>query len=156
MCKQELKTTKVFRTIITKKMHLGLLQPCHRRLDKQLLREINFSGEPLIIWIRVFALDNFCKSVFSLSQLADNVKENVGAAKAKVEEIARGIDIGDKGTLGDLLFGPDPVCLKTKITLIKLIRFIQGKDRAHTSSHTLVTNKSCTCVGTYNSPLNRH
>ena len=83
------------------------------------------------------------------------MKGNVGAAKAKVEEIARGIDIGDKGTLGDLLFGPDPVCSKTKITLIKLIRFIQSKDRAHPSSHTLVTNKSCTCVGIYNSPLNR-
>jgi len=47
-----------------------------------------------------------------LSQLADNVKGNVGAAKAKVEEIARGIDIGDKGTLGDLLFGPDPALAK--------------------------------------------
>ena len=52
------------------------------------------------------------------------MKGNVGAAKAKVEEIARGIDIGDKGTLGDLLFGPDPVCSKTKITLINLIRFV--------------------------------
>ena len=37
------------------------------------------------------------------------MKSNVAAAKAKVEEIARGIDIGEKGTLGDLLFGPDQV-----------------------------------------------
>merc|ERR1719150_3704403 len=47
-----------------------------------------------------------------LSQLADNVKSNVAAAKAKVEEIARGIDIGEKGTLGDLLFGPDQAAAK--------------------------------------------
>ena len=43
------------------------------------------------------------------SQLADNVKGNVAAAKTKVEQIARGIDIGEKGTLGDLIFGPDQV-----------------------------------------------
>jgi len=47
-----------------------------------------------------------------LSQLADNVKGNVAAAKTKVEQIARGIDIGEKGTLGDLIFGPDQAAAK--------------------------------------------
>jgi len=47
-----------------------------------------------------------------LSQLADNVKGNVAAARTKVEQIARGIDIGEKGTLGDLIFGPDQAAAK--------------------------------------------
>ena len=50
------------------------------------------------------------------------MKSNVAAAKAKVEEIARGIDIGEKGTLGDLLFGPDQVTKENLFfsTLVKL------------------------------------
>ena len=51
------------------------------------------------------------------SQLADNVKGNVAAAKTKVEQIARGIDIGEKGTLGDLIFGPDQVSVTFELEI---------------------------------------
>ena len=40
-------------------------------------------------------------------QLADNVKTNLAAARAKVEEVARTVELGDKGNLGELIFGPD-------------------------------------------------
>ena len=56
--------------------------------------------------------NHWCHNCHLHSQLADNVKGNVAAAKAKVEQIARGIDIGDKGTLGDLIFGPDQVTIE--------------------------------------------
>ena len=64
-------------------------------------------GDQLLRWGLAFISTIFNNIL--LSQLADNVKGNVAAAKTKVEQIARGIDIGEKGTLGDLIFGPDQV-----------------------------------------------
>ena len=86
------------------------------------------------------------------SQLADNVKGNVAAAKTKVEQIARGIDIGEKGTLGDLLFGPDQVSPFTIVFSNVSSNCLKGcKLQTHKSHYlnllcfsTLVTN--CTAV----------
>ena len=49
------------------------------------------------------------------------MKGNVAAARTKVEQIARGIDIGEKGTLGDLIFGPDQVTSSNPFELFSTV-----------------------------------
>ena len=66
---------------------------------------------------------NTCVNNNLPSQLADNVKGNVAAARTKVEQIARGIDIGEKGTLGDLIFGPDQVTPRNPFELFSTVCF---------------------------------